>query len=138
MTKLIDTRATNPKVKKTQQKENTFFDKPVRMASLSMHPDPLICAGSKSAGCMPACLKGAGLAAVYDSVNKARQQKTDFWHADQSSFLTQLTRELSNFKKNPFVPYVTDGAVFGFHIPVVASVCPKDVGVNCNPSIKLT
>jgi len=99
MTKLIDTRATNPKVKKTQQKENTFFDKPVRMASLSMHPDPLICAGSKSAGCMPACLKGAGLAAVYDSVNKARQQKTDFWHADQSSFLTQLTRELSNFKK---------------------------------------
>tara|TARA_A100001391_G_scaffold87509_1_gene57931 strand:- start:1802 stop:2368 length:567 start_codon:yes stop_codon:yes gene_type:complete len=48
---------------------------------------------------MPGCLKGAGLAAVYDSVNKARQQKTDFWHADQSGFLTQLTRELSNFKK---------------------------------------
>ncbi len=99
MKKLIDTRATNTKVKKTQRKENTYFEKPVRMASLSMHPDPLICAGSKAAGCMPGCLKGAGLAAVYDSVNKARQQKTDFWHADQSGFLTQLTRELSNFKK---------------------------------------
>ena len=99
MKKLIDTRATNTKVKKTQRKENTYFEKPVRMASLSMHPDPLICAGSKAAGCMPGRLKGAGLAAVYDSVNKARQQKTDFWHADQSGFLTQLTRELSNFKK---------------------------------------
>ena len=99
MKKLFDTRATNPKVKKTQRKENTYFEKPVRMASLSMHPDPIICAGSKAAGCMPECLKGAGLAAVYDSINKARQQKTDFWHADQVGFLAQARRELTNFDK---------------------------------------
>jgi len=97
--KLLDTRATNTKVKKTQKKPNSHFTKPVRMASLSMMPDHIICAGSKAANCMEACLKEAGLAAVYDSVNIARQAKTDYWHADQSGFLAQLTRELANFKK---------------------------------------
>jgi hypothetical protein len=48
---------------------------------------------------MDVCLKEAGLAAVYDSVNIARQAKTDYWHADQSGFIAQLTRELANFKK---------------------------------------
>jgi len=97
--KLLDTRATNTKVKKTQKKPNSHFSKPVRMASLSMMPDHIICAGSKAANCMDACLKEAGLAAVYDSVNIARQAKTDYWHADQSGFLDQLTRDLANFKK---------------------------------------
>jgi len=97
--KLLDTRATNTKVKKTQKKPNSHFTKPVRMASLSMMPDHIICAGSKAANCMEACLKEAGLAAVYDSVNIARQAKTDYWHADQSGFVAQLTRELANFKK---------------------------------------
>jgi len=99
MMKLLDTRATNTKVKKTQKKPNSHFAKPVRMASLSMMPDHIICAGSKAAGCMDACLKEAGLAAVYDSVNISRQAKTDYWHADQTGFLDQLTRELRNFKK---------------------------------------
>lgn len=97
--KLLDTRATNTKVKKTQKKPNSHFTKPIRMASLSMMPDNIICPGSKAANCMDACLKEAGLAAVYDSVNIARQAKTDYWHADQSGFLAQLTRELANFKK---------------------------------------
>ncbi len=39
MMKLLDTRATNTKVKKTQKKPNSHFAKPVRMASLSMMPD---------------------------------------------------------------------------------------------------
>jgi len=99
MMKLLDTRATNTKVKKTQKKPNSHFTKPIRMASLSMMPDHIICAGSKAAGCMDACLKEAGLAAVYDSVNISRQAKTDYWHADQTGFLDQLTRELRNFKK---------------------------------------
>ena len=55
--KLTDTRATNTKVKKTQNKPNSHFAKPVRMASLSMMPDHIICAGSKAANCMDACLK---------------------------------------------------------------------------------
>ena len=65
-----------------------------------MMPDHIICAGSKAANCMDLCLKDAGLAAVYDSVNISRQAKTDYWHADQAGFLAQLTRELSNFQKN--------------------------------------
>ena len=97
--KLLNTTASNTKIKKTQNKPNNYFGKPVRMASLSMMPDHIICAGSKAAGCMDACLKEAGLAAVYDSVNIARQKKTDYWHADQTGFLDQLTRELRNFKK---------------------------------------
>ena len=97
--KLLDTRATNTKVKKTQKKPTSHFAKPIRMASLSMMPDHIICAGSKAANCMDLCLKDAGLAAVYDSVNIARQAKTDYWHADQSGFLAQLTRELANFRK---------------------------------------
>ena len=97
--KLLNTTASNTKIKKTQNKPNSHFTKPVRMASLSMMPDHIICAGSKAAGCMKACLKEAGLAAVYDSVNIARQAKTDYWHADQAGFLAQLTRELANFQK---------------------------------------
>jgi hypothetical protein len=97
--KLLDTRATNPKVKKTQKKPNSHFANPIRMASLSMMPDHIICAGSRAANCMDLCLKDAGLAAVYDSVNIARQAKTDYWHSDQAGFLAQLTRELTNFKK---------------------------------------
>ena len=97
--KLLNTTASNTKIKKTQNKPNNYFQKPIRMASLSMMPDHIICAGSKAANCMDLCLKDAGLAAVYDSVNIARQAKTDYWHADQAGFLDQLTRELTNFKK---------------------------------------
>ena len=97
--KLLNTTASNTKIKKTQNKPNNYFGKPIRMASLSMLPDHIICAGSKAANCMDLCLKDAGLAAVYDSVNIARQAKTDYWHADQAGFLDQLTRELTNFKK---------------------------------------
>ena len=48
---------------------------------------------------MDLCLKDAGLAAVYRSVNQARQARTDYWHADREAFLSQLRRELSNFAK---------------------------------------
>jgi hypothetical protein len=65
-----------------------------------MLPDNIICAGSKAAGCMDACLKESGRAQNNPDINIARQKKTDYWHADQAGFLTQLTRELSNFQKN--------------------------------------
>lgn len=98
--KLVNTTASNPKIKKTQNKPNNYFAKPIRMASLSMLPDRIICAGSKAAGCMDACLKDSGHAKYNPKVNIARQKKTDYWHADQAGFLAQLTRELSNFQKN--------------------------------------
>jgi hypothetical protein len=65
-----------------------------------MLPDRIICAGSKAAGCMDACLKLSGRAQYNADINIARQKKTDFWHADQAGFLARLTRELSNFQKN--------------------------------------
>tara|TARA_R100000231_G_C5319319_1_gene162929 strand:- start:752 stop:1483 length:732 start_codon:yes stop_codon:yes gene_type:complete len=97
--KLLDTakQSGNTKVAKTGNKKNALGN--VRMASLSMMPHITICPGSKSAGCMDGCLKGAGLAAVYKSVNQARQARTDYWTADQSGFLEQLRRELTNFEK---------------------------------------
>ena len=98
--KLLNTTASNTKIKKTQNKPNNYFGKPVRMASLSMLPDRIICAGSKAAGCMDACLKESGRAQYNPDINIARQKKTDYWHSDQAGFLAQLTRELSNFQKN--------------------------------------
>ena len=97
--KLLDTakQSGNTKVAKTGNKKNALGD--VRMASLSMHPDHIICPGSKAAGCMEGCLKCAGLAAVYESINLARQARTDYWHANQTGFLDQLRRELGNFQK---------------------------------------
>ena len=98
--KLLDTakKSGNTKVAKTGKKGMPFGGK-VRMASLSMMPDNILCPGSKAAGCMDDCLKEAGLASVYKSVNIARQARTDYWHADKVGFLTQLTRELTNFSK---------------------------------------
>jgi len=98
--KLLDTAKVsgNTKVAKTGKKGMPFGGN-VRMAQLSMMPDNILCAGSKAAGCMDLCLKDAGLAAVYRSVNIARQARTDFWHADREGFLSQLRRELSNFTK---------------------------------------
>ena len=98
--RLLNTTASNTKIKKTQNKPNNYFGKPVRMASLSLLPDNIICPGSKAAGCMDACLKESGRAKQYESINIARQKKTDYWHADQAGFLAQLTRELTNFQKN--------------------------------------
>jgi hypothetical protein len=98
--RLLNTTASNTKIKKTQNKPNNYFGKPVRMASLSMLPDDIICAGSKAAGCMDACLKDAGRPQFDPNINIARQKKTDYWHSDQAGFLAQLTRELSNFQKN--------------------------------------
>ena len=98
--KLLNTTASNTKIKKTQNKPNNYFGKPIRMASLSLLPDRIICPGSKAAGCMDACLKESGRAKQFESINIARQKKTDYWHADQAGFLSQLTRELTNFQKN--------------------------------------
>ena len=97
---LLNTTASNTKIKKTQNKPNNYFGKPIRMASLSMLPDRMICAGSKAAGCMDFCLKEAGRAQYNPAINIARQKKTDYWHKDREGFLSQLRRELTNFQKN--------------------------------------
>tara|TARA_R100001460_G_scaffold13118_1_gene29713 strand:- start:1839 stop:2558 length:720 start_codon:yes stop_codon:yes gene_type:complete len=93
--KLLDTskRLGNTKARKTNR------DETIRMATLTMHPDNVVCAGAKAAGCMEDCLKDAGLGSVYPSINQARQARTDYWHNEQERFLVQLSRELENFSR---------------------------------------
>ena len=100
--KLLDTNQSNTKIKKSIEyislwknlnKDNTDF------ASLSLMPDYKICGGSKSAGCMELCLKDAGFAKIFNSVNIARQNKTNYLLNDKIGFINQLKKELSNYNK---------------------------------------
>jgi hypothetical protein len=92
--KLLSTSASNPKIAKTQKKEKVQ----TRVASLSLYPDHIICAGSKAAKCMDGCLKSAGMG-VFSNVKAGRKAKTEWFHADQVGFLDQLRKELGNFDK---------------------------------------
>lgn len=83
-------RTGNTKLVKTAKGE------PVVLAGLSMMPTPELCPASKAAQCFDDCLKHSGLAAVYQSVNAARQKKTDWYMTDRDGFLAQLRRELGN------------------------------------------
>lgn len=85
-------RTGNTKLVKTAKGE------PVVLAGLSMMPTPELCPASKAAQCFDPCLKGSGLAAVYKSVNEARQKKTDWFTNDRDGFLAQLRRELANLE----------------------------------------
>ena len=91
--KLLNTTNSNTKIAKTQK-----MSEAIRVASMSLMPHPLICAGSKAAGCFEDCLKSSGRG-VFQSVAKSRQNKTWFWLNDQAGFLTQLAAELHNFEK---------------------------------------
>ena len=92
--KLLSTSASNTKIAKTQKKEKVK----TRVASLSLYPNHVICAGSKAAGCMEACLKSAGMG-VFSNVEAGRKAKTEYYLNDQKGFLAQLRAELSNFAK---------------------------------------
>lgn len=94
MGKLLSIDGSNTKINKTQKAEAV----PTRLASLSLYPDDVICAGSKAADCMESCLKSAGMG-VFSNVIAGRKAKTDWFHSDQSGFMDQLRRELSNFDK---------------------------------------
>ena len=72
---------------------------PVVLAGLSMMPTLAICPNSKKAKCLDMCLKDSGFSEVFDSVNIARQKKTDYFLQDQDRFLQQLKRELTNLDK---------------------------------------
>ena len=91
--KLLDTGTSNTKIRKTEKKADN-----IRMASLSLMPDEIICPWCVKAGCKNLCLKESGFGR-FDNVAQGRQRKTDYWHANQSEFLTQLRNELTNFEK---------------------------------------
>lgn len=88
--RLLDTRGANPKLKKTSDAA------PFRYAGLSLYPDPVLCPGSKAAGCMAECLRAQGRGQIY-SVTDARQARADWFYSDPVAFLQQLDRELQNF-----------------------------------------
>ena len=89
--KLLDTNGANTKIAKTNKGAN------IRYAGLSLYPNHRICAGSKAAGCLDACLVSAGRGR-FDNVAKARQAKTEWFMSDPIGFKAQLNHELSNFK----------------------------------------
>ena len=90
--KLLDTRGSNPKLKKTGAAA------PFRYAGLSLYPDPVLCPGSKAAGCMAECLAEQGRGR-FASVRGGRQNKAEFFHGDRAGFVEQLSRELLNFQR---------------------------------------
>jgi hypothetical protein len=92
--KILKISGENTKIAKTIAKAGGA----VRIASLSMMPDAILCPGSKAAGCFDACLKSSGRGAM-SNVAAGRQARTDYWHADQAGFLDQLRRELRAFVK---------------------------------------
>jgi hypothetical protein len=92
--KLLKISGENTKIAKTIAKA----DGAVRIASLSMMPDAVLCPGSKAAGCRAGCLESAGRGAM-SNVAAGRQARTDYWHADRAGFLDQLRRELRAFVK---------------------------------------
>lgn len=62
-------------------------------AILYLTPNEDLCPLAKLAGCMEGCLYSSGRGA-FNSVQKARQAKTDFWYAQQSSFLMSLCADI--------------------------------------------
>ena len=93
MRKLLDTSLGNTKVSKTES-----LAPGVRLASLSLMPDKIICPQSGAADCFNLCIKKSGRGR-FENVAQGRQLKTDYWHHDRDGFLTQLKRELANFEK---------------------------------------
>jgi hypothetical protein len=67
-------------------------------AELSLYPNYTICAGSKSAQCMDACLKHAGRG-VFPNVKDARQRKTEWFMAQPTGFKVQLVSEIESLIK---------------------------------------
>ena len=84
--KLLNTGGTNSKIAKSQN--GTEF----KIASLSLYPNNIICAGAKSADCMRLCLKDSGFADLFDSVNLARKFKTEMYLKERAKFLEKLRK----------------------------------------------
>jgi hypothetical protein len=62
-------------------------------AILYLTPDDNICSMARLAGCMEGCLYSSGRGA-FNSVQNARQAKTDFWYANQRAFLLSFCADV--------------------------------------------
>lgn len=92
--KLLNTTGGNTKIAKSM-KSLIGSDK-VRIASLSMMPDDILCPARHLAGCASPCLQSAGRGRM-SNVAQGRQRKTDYWHADRARFIAQLRTEMHSF-----------------------------------------
>jgi hypothetical protein len=62
-------------------------------AILYLVPSEKLCPHAKLAGCFDACLKSSGRGA-FDSVQLARQSKTDFFHFNQRAFMLSMCADV--------------------------------------------
>lgn len=59
-----------------------------------------LCAGA-SAGCIKSCLYTAGLGGIYESIPKARRNKTEYFLHDRDGFMKQAIKEIAQgYKKH--------------------------------------
>lgn len=88
--KLLDTSASNTKIKKSQKESG------LRIASLSLYPNDTICPAAILAGCKEPCLVEAGFGA-FSNVRKGRQAKTALFMESPATFVIKLEHEIDNF-----------------------------------------
>mgnify|MGYP003120554937 FL=1 len=86
----------NTKISKSEK--SRVGGESVRILSLSLLPDDIICPARNLAECADDCLRSSGRG-IMQNVIDGRQARTDFWHADQDKFLAMLKNELHNFIK---------------------------------------
>ena len=88
--------ATNTKVAKSEK--SLIGGEKIRILSLSLMPDDIVCPARGIADCKDDCLRSSGRG-IQQNVIDGRQARTDFWHADHDAFLAMLKKELHNFIK---------------------------------------
>ena len=94
MGKLLNTNGGNTKVLKSMKtKLGTDL---IRIASLSMMPNDILCPSRTIAGCKKPCLFTSGRG-VMSNVAEGRKRKTDWFMSDRDGFLTQLRKEMHSF-----------------------------------------
>ena len=86
--------ATNTKVAKSEK--SLIGGSSIRILSLSLMPDDIICPARWLAECANDCLRSSGRG-IMQNVIDGRQTRTNLWHSDQDKFLAMLKRELHNF-----------------------------------------
>jgi hypothetical protein len=88
--------AANTKVAKSEK--SLIGGEKIRILSLSLMPDDIVCPARWLADCAEDCLRSSGRG-IQQNVIDGRQARTDFWHADRDAFLSMLKKELHNFIK---------------------------------------
>jgi len=86
--------ATNTKVAKSEK--SLIGGEKIRILSLSLMPDDIVCPARWLADCADDCLRSSGRG-IQQNVIDGRQARTNLWHSDRDAFLSTLKKELHNF-----------------------------------------